>query len=550
MLKLKYFKDGLIFLSCVMLFSCTSEKGKSVVAGSGDYAELLDLFSEFREFQEPTVVNGVPDYTAKSMNKQYDELKTFQNRLAAIDPSNWSVSEQIDYHLVRAEMNGLEFQHRILHPWSRDPSFYIARVPRLPRNQELPLQGEILTRFQRRLQAIPEYYAQAKMNLKNLSGIAGDLAIFAIHALEENASSFPSLAVRLADYHPDLVSDVKKAQTAVDDYLSWLKENQDKMTASAGVGKENYNWLLKNVYLFPYTWEDCRDIVELEDNRVITFQKLEENRNRKLPPLKPVSSQEQYRRSVQDALRHVMEFIRDEEIFTIQDYLVIDDYLESRLRATNRPWPKVHDYFFNFSHREPVMEETHEMVGHHFDLLRVRRDDRPIRGNREHEGPYDIACARLEGWAFGLEELLMHAGYLDDRPRRAREITYEQAAFRTVRALSDLYMHSGDWSLKDAMEYCVENAPHGELLDNSPHLWHEMQTTLVHVGWHMQMVVGKVHFMKLFRDRAQQLGDEFVLRQFVDEFLEAGVIPISLIHWEMTGLTDEIEKLKIDDSID
>ncbi len=64
------------------------------------------------------------------------------------------------------------------------------------------------------------------------------------------------------------------------------------------------------------------------------------------------------------------------------------------------------------------------------------------------------------------------------------------------------------------------------------------------------MVVGKVHFMKLFRDRAQQLGDEFVLRQFIDDFLESGVIPVSLIHWEMTGLTDEIEKLKIDDSND
>jgi hypothetical protein len=79
---------------------------------------------------------------------------------------------------------------------------------------------------------------------------------------------------------------------------------------------------------------------------------------------------------------------------------------------------------------------------------------------------------------------------------------YEQAAFRTVRALLDLYMHKGDWSLTDAMEYCVANAPHGELHEDSPHLWGEMQTTLVHVGWHMQMVVGKIHFMKLFRDRS------------------------------------------------
>jgi uncharacterized protein (DUF885 family) len=154
-----------------------------------------------------------------------------------------------------------------------------------------------------------------------------------------------------------------------------------------------------------------------------------------------------------------------------------------------------------------------------------------------------MAVARLEGFAFALEELLMHAGYLDERPRRGREIAYEQAAFRTVRALSDVYMHSAAWSLKDAMEYCVANAPHGELLDDSPHLWHEMETTLRQVGWHAQMVVGKVHFMKLLRDTAQQRGDEFNLRQFMDEFFAAGVIPTSLIRWEMTGYDDEIKEL-------
>ena len=545
MTKRNFYAVSFIFLVCLMFLCCTGEKGETNVVGSSDYADLISLFKEFREFDKPLLTNGVPDYTAVAMEKKYRELKTFQRRLAAIDSSGWSVSEQIDYHLVRAEMNGLEFQHRVLHPWSRDPSFYCDQIPRLPRKQELPFRGDVITELRTRFQAIPEFYKQVKMNLNNFSEVAGDLAMFAIHNLEES-DSFQSLVTQLADYHPDLVSDAKKAKAAIDDYLSWLKENQDKMTASAGVGKENYNWLLKNVYLFPYTWEDCRRIVELEDNRVVTFLKLEENRNRNIPPLKPVSSQEEYRKSYMGAIEHVMNFLRKEEIFTIQDYLVPDKYLEDKSSgkyALGKPWPEKHDYFFVFSLREPLMEETHEMVGHHFDLLRVRHDDRPIRGNREHEGPYDIAENRNEGLAFGLEELMMHAGYLDGRSPHGREITYEQAAFRTVRALSDLYMHSRDWSLTDAMEFCVANAPHGELLDDSHHLWYEMQTTLCHVGWHMQMVVGKVQLMKIFRDRAKQLGDKFVLRQFMDEFLAAGMIPMSLIRWEMTGYDDEIKKL-------
>ena len=93
------------------------------------------------------------------------------------------------------------------------------------------------------------------------------------------------------------------------------------------------------------------------------------------------------------------------------------------------------------------------------------------------------------------------------------------------------------------MEYAVANAPRGDLLDDSPQLWNELRSTTLMVGWHAQMVMGKVQFMKLMRDRAQQLGDKFVLKEFMDEFYAAGVIPFSLIRWEMTGYDDEIKKL-------
>jgi type 1 glutamine amidotransferase len=509
---------------------------------SGSHVELLTLFEEFNEFQDQRDSGDVSGDISAAMDEKYRELKKFQSRLAAIDSSSWSVSEQIDYHLVRAQMNGLEFELRVVKPWIRNPGYYGGRRGGLGRIPRLPLDEDRIAQFRSRLQAIPRYYEQAKRNLGggDISEIASDLAILAIRNLERNRNPFPDLVAQLAEHHPDLVPDAKKAQAATEDYLSWLKENQSRMTASAGVGKENYNWLLKNVYLFPYTWDDVRTIVELEDNRVRTFQRLEENRNRNIPPLKPAATQEEYKQRVKEGIEHVMKFLREEEIFTVDDYLEWENYWSSGWHGWDRPWPERHDYFFNFSHREPVMEETHEMVGHSFDGQRSRRDTRPIRGGRLG---YKISTSRGEGFAFALEELLMHAGYLDGRNRHAREIAYEQAAFRTVRALSDVYMHSGDWSLTDAMEFCVANAPHGELLDDSEHLWFELETTLVGVGHHMIMVAGKVQFMKLFRDRAQQLGDDFTLKKFMDEFLAAGMIPMSLIHWEMTGYDDEIKEL-------
>ena len=56
-------------------------------------------------------------------------------------------------------------------------------------------------------------------------------------------------------------------------------------------------------------------------------------------------------------------------------------------------------------------------------------------------------------------------------------------------------------------------------------------------------VIGKIHLEKLIADRAQQTGPEFTLRKFMDDLHAAGMIPTSLIRWEMTGREDEIEKL-------
>ena len=506
------------------------------------YTELVTLFDDFRQFQKPEETTGVPDYSPAAMQRQYDDLKSYQQQLMAIDPSGWSVSEQIDYLLVRAEMNGMEFYHRVVRPWARDPGFYLMTQEGAGptgfriRVREMPIPDEDIDRIRTQLQAVPKLYEQARTNLTDP---AADFVTLALHFLGEEEEMYRELAALLAEHHPKLVRDAETAEAAVTSFGRWLEDNRHLMTAPAGVGKDNYNWLLKNVYLFPYDWDDVRTIVELEDNRVITFQRLTENRNRNLPQLEPVQSQAEYKESVEDALEYIMNFLREEEIFTMYDYLVPGDYFGS-WHGFDQPWPEHHDYFFNFSHRDPVMEETHEMVGHHFDGLRAMNDTRPIRGGRR---PYKINTARDEGHAFGLEELLIYAGYLDARSPRTREIAYEQAAFRTVRALSDVYLHSRDWDLEQAIEFCVANAPHGELLDGSHHLWYELATTLRGVGHHMLMVVGKAQFMKLFRDRANQLGDDFVLKDFMDEFYASGFIPMSLVRWEMTGYTDEIDEL-------
>ena len=101
---------------------------------------------------------------------------------------------------------------------------------------------------------------------------------------------------------------------------------------------------------------------------------------------------------------------------------------------------------------------------------------------------------------------------------------------------------SGTWRRRSST--ASQNAPYGERLRGTNHLWAEVaDTNLRMVGWHTQMVMGKVQLLKLLRDRSQQLGDAFVLREFMDELYSFGALPMSLIRWEMTGYDDEIKRL-------
>jgi hypothetical protein len=91
-----------------------------------NYSDLTALFTEWRAFQRPVLNNGVPDYTPGAMALQQRQLATLQRRLAAIDHSAWPIDQQVDWYVVRAEMNGLDFDQRILRPWANNPAFYVT----------------------------------------------------------------------------------------------------------------------------------------------------------------------------------------------------------------------------------------------------------------------------------------------------------------------------------------------------------------------------------------------------------------------------------------
>src|SRR5215475_8808909 len=88
--------------------------------------DVATLFTEWREFQRPPRAAGVPDYSPKAMAAQAKALPAWLSRVNALDVSSAPLPLRNDVRLIRAEMNGLDFDHRVLSPWTRDPSFYVT----------------------------------------------------------------------------------------------------------------------------------------------------------------------------------------------------------------------------------------------------------------------------------------------------------------------------------------------------------------------------------------------------------------------------------------
>ena len=103
-------------------------------------------------------------------------------------------------------------------------------------------------------------------------------------------------------------------------------------------------------------------------------------------------------------------------------------------------------------------------------------------------------------------------------------------------------MHSNDWSFAQAFKSLTTEAPYWMGPDDAV-AWFDLELYLRQPGYGMGYTMGKLQIERLIADRHRQLGRSFNLREFHDQFLASGIVPIALIAWEMTGLESQIQKL-------
>jgi len=504
--------------------------------GQGSYEDLVALFDEFDQWRD-----AVFAFDAAVVAARLTELEAFQKRLADMAVVKWELAEQVDYLAVRSRLDQVEFRLRVSRPWSRDPGFYTDKMLRVTFT-ELPLEGRDKSQFLEALATVTELCEQARANLAGVAADYADLSIRNLSQADGVGHGFPyrptpppgvvgwydDLLERARSQQPELVDAIEVTKRSVVAFRDWLVENRPSMTAPAGVGKDRFDWYLKHVKLMPY---DSAQIVTLglrELDRLWSVQALEQHRNRDLPRLELSASAEEYEARIAATDGKIREFLVAEDIITIPDYIGELD--------TNVPWivrPEGPNFWEQVQYRDPAPDHLHAVIpGHRFDAVVEDHNTHPIRGRITSDG-------RAEGWAVYLEEAMLNAGLLDDQPR-VRELIYLFGIFRAARAPADVWLQQNEMSVQEVADWWLPRVP-----------WLDEDVARVDAeiylrrppGYGLGYTIGMLQMQSLLAARKWQLGDDFNLKEFHDDFMAAGRLPISLIRWEMTGLDDQVRDL-------
>lgn len=534
-------------LRVLLLFAvCLGAYSPAALASHDD---LLELFADWREFERPPLKEGAPDYTAATFEARAADYRQLRQRLDGMEIDSWSVSEQVDWHLARAEMNGYDFNRRVLKPWERDPAFYqsiwMARSD-VPGHEgpthhavtefwtySLPLSRAERRRLLADLRVIPPLMRQAQ---QNLTGNARELWVAGIRDIRAQREHLGTIRERLGEAAgAALLAAISEAEQATDELTRWLEAEAPKKTGPSGIGKENYTWYQQNVHLVPLTWEDEVRLLKRELDRAWSSLKLEEHRNRNLPPLRAATTPAEYDAMTDRAATRMMNFLEDQEIITVTDYMqpALREHLGSFVPEEKR------NFFYIGSHYDPLPLFTH--FYHWLELARMDNEPHPSPV-RQGSLLYNIFDSRNEGTATGVEEMFMHAGLYEDSPR-SREIVWILVAQRAARGLGSLYAHANEMTMEEAGGIHMDWTPRGWMKTEKELLIFEQHLYLRQPGYGSSYITGKYLLERTLADYAKQREENeqsFALRDFFDAVNAIDSIPISLARWELTGLSDEV----------
>ena len=492
------------------------------------------------------------DYSLSAVLMRRLQVKEVLAKVRAMPTANWSKDDRIDWLLFRAQLDGTDFFNRVMDFEETDPQTYVNECSNgifsllkkeydAPRNRALAATA--------RLKQMPFLIEQGKGNLNKPVRLYAQLAIDSARSIDSLFND--SLMTLAKDLPPaernELVKDRDAALVSIHGFADWLEKRLPGMVPFKPMGEENYNYILKNIYLLPI---DAKQVEMLGQAELARYRALESllpdpsladpnpSRSKNIP-----ADQQAFLKAYESRQAEMIDFLKTNRLVTLPSYL---GHFEIRqLPEAFKPTspggfmnpPGVYDkddsgfYFIptynpqskNFYIRAAI-EDPRPILGHegipgHFLQLSIA-NHLPNEIRRQHgDGIF------VEGWALYGEEMLMRTGlYPINSPGQGQILRLSR--YRAARIGVDVNLHTGKWTFDQAVNYFMEAGG----LDREAATG-EAAGAAASPTQKITYMVGKWQIMRLLGKYRDKQGANFRLGQFHDDLIKNGSLPLSIVEW-------------------
>lgn len=160
----------------------------------------------------------------------------------------------------------------------------------------------------------------------------------------------------------------------------------------------------------------------------------------------------------------------------------------------------------------------HEAIpGHHYQIsLTQENEDLPDFRKTLWYSAYG------EGWALYTENLGKELGLYTDPYQYFGMLGMEM--HRAIRLVVDTGIHAKGWSREKAIQYSLDNEAEGEASIIS-----EIERYMANPGQALSYKIGQLKIRELRAKAKKELGDKFDIKEFHNQVLETGCIPLALL---------------------
>jgi uncharacterized protein (DUF885 family) len=513
-----------------------------------------------------------PDARAKDLARQ----KQFRDKLGAIDGSQLTGANRIDFRILKENIDYQIFRAEELKESEWNPLVYMQSLANslylLVARDFAPAEKRI-PNLRQRMEAIPHVIAQAKANLQHPPRVHTETAIEqtqgAINLVREGLSPLLNQAPQMKN---DIASLQEKTAAALDDYKRWLQN--DLLPRSDGnfrLGAEKYRKKLRFALASDLSMEEImkRAQADLQQTQTTIYETalllykkyfpnadsatLADKRKVTAAVLDKLAEQHPDDATVVSYAREVVgeatDFVRSHNLVTIPntplDVIAMPEfkrgvaiaYCDSpgpldktgktffAVAPTPKDWSKERkESFFreynNYEIRDLTVHEA--MPGHYLQLAHANEFRAPTLVRAIfRSGTF------IEGWAVYCEQMMAEQGY------GGPEVKMQQLKMRLraiANAILDQSIHAGNMNEKEAMDLMTNQTfqQEGEAVAK----WKRARLTSAQLSTYF---VGATEHLDLRAAEQKKLGNDFNLKKYNDQVISYGSPPVKYVR-ELMGL--------------